>query len=60
MSFQLEKDEVVLTTSKAQRSDAGKYKLQLKNPSGVGEGTFNVNVLGRDWDFVFFEDLLKY
>ena len=45
--LQLTKDEVVLVTSKAERVDSGQYRLTLRNPSGVGEGTLNVTVLGR-------------
>ncbi|XP_052800015.1 twitchin-like isoform X4 [Mya arenaria] len=43
----LEKDEAVLTTMKAVRADTGRYKIELKNPSGTGVGTLNVTVLDK-------------
>ncbi|KAH3877136.1 hypothetical protein DPMN_000993, partial [Dreissena polymorpha] len=46
-TFVLEKDVVLLTTSKAERSDTGRYKLELKNPSGTGVGSLNVTVLDK-------------
>jgi len=48
----LEKDEVVLVTSKAVRGDTGRYKLELKNPSGTGVGSLNVTVLGKSRDLL--------
>lgn len=52
IDFQLEKDEVVLNVRKSERSDTGRYKLQLKNPSGTAEGFLNVTVLGESFCIV--------
>ena len=38
---------MIYANAKAKREDSGKYKVTLKNDSGVETGTINVNVLGE-------------
>lgn len=40
-------DHVLLTNTKAERGDSGRYRLTLKNASGQDSGSLNVNVIGK-------------
>jgi hypothetical protein len=40
-------DHVLLTNTKAERGDNGRYRIVLKNPSGQDSGSLNVNVIGK-------------
>lgn len=47
INLKVAEDHVLLTNTKAERGDAGRYRLTLKNPSGQDSGSLNVNVLGK-------------
>nr|XP_034332878.1 twitchin isoform X27 [Crassostrea gigas] len=47
INLKVAEDHVLLTNTKAERGDAGRYRLTLKNPSGQDSGSLNVNVLDR-------------
>ena len=40
-------DEVVLTCKAAEKGDAGRYQVTLKNAKGSDSVNVNVNILGR-------------
>lgn len=40
----------IVHTVNAKRSDSGLYHLMLRNSSGLDEGSFQVIVLGKDWE----------
>ena len=47
VTLQTTPDKALLTVGKAKRDDTGKYKLTLKNDSGIAEGELDVTVLGE-------------
>ena len=47
LCLQTTNDKALLSIPKAKRGDTGKYKLQLKNDSGVVDTDINVVVVGK-------------